>query len=103
LRHRYRDVCAVPNYLEPTTNAARGDIFYVTKVDTRIEGPWFDKDVVKTLTRQLRVFVTKEMYPWQKQILDIVGKVDDRHINIVFDHIGNCGKSMFSEYLEFHE
>jgi hypothetical protein len=39
-------LCAVPYYLEPTTNAARGDVFYVTKVDTRIEDPWADRDVV---------------------------------------------------------
>lgn len=79
---------------------------YVMKADTRIDGPWTDEDtppVPKKMTRQLDTFLTHEMYPYQKQILDMVHETDDRSIKLIYDPVGDCGKSVFSEYLEFKD
>lgn len=92
----------LPNYLEPSSNPTVGEVFYVTKLDTRAEGPWSDRDEVKVLTRQLRTFMTYELYPWQQKVFALCEELDDRNINIIYDVHGNLGKSIFAEYLEYH-
>lgn len=58
----------LPNYCEPTSNPCTGEAFYVSKLDTRVEGPWSDRDEVKVMTRQLRSFMKEEFYPWQSKV-----------------------------------
>ena len=76
---------------------------YVMKGDTRVEGPWSDKDfaVEKKLTRQLKTFLQYELRPWQKTIMDAIMIPDDRKIMFVYDTVGNSGKSIFAEFLEY--
>ena len=92
-----------PNYCAPTTNPEyyRGDAFYQMKKDTRVEGPWTDKDEVKTLTKQLKMFKGYALRPYQQKILDECNTFDMRKINLIWDTTGNCGKSILSEYLEY--
>lgn len=92
-----------PNYLQPTTNPEffKGDAFYASKKDTRIEGPWTDKDEIKNETTQLKLFKTWNLRPYQKRIYDECFKFDMRKINLIWDTAGNSGKSLFSEWLEF--
>lgn len=80
------------------------DFNYVMKADTRIEGPWTDKDFEEPpkLTRQLRDFAGKELYAWQAQVKAWCYEEDDRSIKLVYDSNGNAGKSIFAEYLEYH-
>ena len=77
---------------------------YVMKADSRVEGPWIDTEYVDppVLTRQLVAFETKTKYPWQEQILRWCEEEDDRSIKLIHDTIGNSGKSIMSEYLEYH-
>ena len=56
---------------------------------------------VKRLTRQLRNFMEHEFYSWQKTIYDYVQVEDDRWIHLVYDQVGNVGKSIFLEFLEY--
>ena len=76
---------------------------YVMKADSRVDGPWTDKDYEEPpqLTRQLATFREKEMYPWQRQVQDMVKEEDDRTIKLIVDIYGNAGKSIFAEYLEY--
>jgi hypothetical protein len=69
-----------PNYLEPTvlTEATKGEAFYMTKEDTRIDGPWRDDDVVKVMTRQLKEFIDEDLYEWQTRIIDMCKQFDKR-------------------------
>ena len=56
-------------HLTPTSKpCASGDKFYnyCSKDKTRIDGPWTDKDIVKVITRQLTLFETFELRPYQK-------------------------------------
>lgn len=77
---------------------------YVMKADTRVAGPWSDKEYEEppVLTRQLKSFNEQEMRPWQNQVGEMVKELDDRSIKLIVDHEGNSGKSIFSEYLEYH-
>lgn len=83
----------VPNYIEPTSNPEfrTGDAFYCLKEDTRIEGPWTDKDKPAYIPRQIRE--VKQLYPWQKAIVDSAKIWDTRHINLVYCPTGNKGKT----------
>ena len=77
---------------------------YVMKEDTRLDGPWDDTSLVTEkppLTRQLQRFMEHDFYPWQDKCYKLVQEEDDRWIHLVFDEIGNVGKSIFLEFLEF--
>lgn len=84
---------------------ARNSFNYVMKEDTRIEGPWTDKDMADPpkLTRQLKTFLENDKYPWQQSICELVVVPDDRKIHFIYDEFGNCGKSIFAEYLEYRQ
>jgi len=79
------------------------DFNYVIKTDTLIEGPFTSQDdhEPRVLTRQLGEFLKCELYPWQQQILADAQVFDNRYIDIIFDTKGNCGKSIFAEYLHY--
>lgn len=81
----------------------KGSFNYVMKEDTLMEGPWTEEDFTNPpkLTRQLRTFLQHEMYPWQKQISEMIQVEDDRRIIMVWDEVGNIGKSVFAEYMEY--
>ena len=94
-----------PNYLEPTvlTETTKGEAFYMTKDDTRIDGPWRDDDEVKVMTRQLKEFIDEDLYEWQTRIIDMCKQFDKRKIDLLYDPYGNIGKSMLCEYCEYHD
>ena len=74
---------------------------YSTKLDTRIEGPWYFPPN-KYLGQDLRS--PKKYYPWQRSILAIAKKktIDPRSIHVIFDDKGNTGKSELAKYMAYH-
>lgn len=76
------------------------DDFYVMKEDTRIDGPW-RSDTYVAETRQLKEFKEMTLRGYQQEILNWVNKPDNRIIDVIYDKIGNLGKSLFCEYLEY--
>lgn len=92
-----------PNYFEPTISKEylKGDNFYCMKEDTRIAGPWTDKDVIAPLTEQMKLFLKWDLLPWQKSLMEETKEFDLRKIDLVYDKQGNAGKSLFSEYMEY--
>ncbi len=79
-----------------TSSANRDNDFYVTKVETRVKGPWTDKDKVIYIPRQVREI--KHLYPWQQQVVDSFDVWDKRHINMIHCPKGNIGKSTLVAY-----
>lgn len=74
---------------------------YVMKADTRIDGPWKDDDPEPTyVPRQLREVT--ELRPWQKEILEKAKVFDTREIHIIYDPVGNNGKSVLTTYMGVH-
>lgn len=75
---------------------------YVTKDETRVEGPWTDKDVKKEEDYIPEFFRDVVLYPFQQQLLDLSMQVDDRTINMIVDPKGNLGKSKLADYAELY-
>lgn len=74
---------------------------YVTKQDTRVEGPWADTDPEPPyIPRQIREI--KSLRPFQQNIIDNVDIWDTRHINLVYCPKGNKGKTILVGYLRAH-
>lgn len=74
---------------------------YVSKDDTRVEGPYDINITEPELTRQLMMFNSWELYPWQKKLKMRSLEFDLRKIDIIYNPHGNEGKSLFSEHMEF--
>lgn len=83
-----------------TTEFGNGSFSYVLKADTRIEGPWDDTNVPPPeLTPRMKKFMSSEMYPWQKRVVELCQVYEERKIHVVIDKVGNIGKSALTEYL----
>lgn len=83
-----------------TSNENRDNCFYVTKEDSRVEGPWTDKDQELYIPRQIRGI---SLLPWQQSIVDSAKEWDTRHINIIVDNRGNIGKTTVKTYIRAHQ
>lgn len=99
--------CPFKAHWTPTCNTVHiGCCFnYVLKADTRVDGPWQDSTWTEPpkVTRQLKTFMDHDLRPWQSQLYDMVQREDDRKITMIYDAVGNSGKSIFSEYLEYKQ
>jgi hypothetical protein len=79
---------------------------YSTKLQSRIDGPWSDKDkCTKVMTTQLTHFRGLPLRPYQLKLKEIIenhkNNPDFRKIYFIQDKIGSIGKSLFAEYLEY--
>ena len=85
--------------------ALSGNVNYVLKEETRIEGPWnhddFDLRFAPVMTRQLRAFMGLTLKPYQVHLLERLQTVNDRTVIFCRDKPGGAGKSIFSEFLEY--
>lgn len=81
-----------------TSNTNKDNCFYVTKEDTRINGPWKDDDDKPMyIPRQIREI--PELFSWQNTIVEDRLIWNTRNINIVIDEKGNTGKSILRTYV----
>lgn len=66
---------------------------YVTKEDTRIEGPWkWDSSEPDYIPRQIREVET--LYAWQSLVIEKIKQWESRIINVIIDKQGCKGKSI---------
>lgn len=86
-------------HLAPLTNTSlqEGGFNYFMKADTREDGPWSDKDEEQYIPRQYRHIT---LYPWQEDVIEISRKFDTRTINMIYDPVGNIGKSTVASITE---
>lgn len=88
----------LPGYhLSITSKENINNVYYVTKEETRVAGPWSSSDEVLIVPRQ---FKNKEWYPFQQKILESRSKIDDRSINLIYDPVGCKGKSTIVGYMD---
>eukprot|EP00996_Jenningsia_fusiforme_P004000 NODE_479_length_2199_cov_29.733023_g441_i0.p1 GENE.NODE_479_length_2199_cov_29.733023_g441_i0~~NODE_479_length_2199_cov_29.733023_g441_i0.p1 ORF type:complete len:281 (+),score=49.03 NODE_479_length_2199_cov_29.733023_g441_i0:712-1554(+) len=94
-------------HISPTTKGVHdGSTFnYVLKADSRVEGPWTDAEYEEppVLTRQLANFNANPKRAYQVALEEIARTYDERSIHFVYDPVGNIGKSIFAEYLEYNK
>jgi len=90
---------AVPpgGHFQMTSLANAKNFDYVMKADTRIDGPWSDKDVELYIPRQFKGLVLR---PWQQWVVNRSKIFNDRIINVVYDPEGGHGKSTLASYCE---
>lgn len=91
-----------PNFhLSITSKENIGNNYYVTKQETRINGPWSSDDKPPPyIPRQIQEI--QQLYPWQQQVVDSANIWDKRTINIIIDKEGNHGKSILCTYCGVH-
>jgi len=91
----------VPNYLEPTAKENhKQEFFYCLKKDTRIEGPWTDKDKEKVYVPTQYSKLVDKLYPYQKKLIQML--IDLRKLILIYDPEGNKGKSSLSAIFELY-
>lgn len=81
-----------------------GEAFYkyTTKEETRIDGPWTDRDVETYIPKQYRG-LEKTLMPWQQECWDLQKKFETRKVNIIYDLDGNKGKSTIAHLSRLHK
>lgn len=92
-----------PCEISRTSNGGVATQFnYCMKDDSRVEGPWTDKDPVPPyIPRQYRGLLDR-LYPYQRQIHASLDVFDSRTINLIFDPSGNHGKSTIGALCALH-
>lgn len=75
-------------HVSPTSEENRTNNFYVTKEETRFEGPWTDEMLANYIPKRYRNI---DLRPWQRQVMQT--QDDDRHVNLIYDSVGGKGKS----------
>lgn len=86
-------------HLSPTSTTNRDNDFYVTKEETRIEGPFTDKNY-KYIPRDVRG--VKTLFAWQEKLKKKLLTYNERVIDVVYDTVGNNGKTTFARYMMIH-
>lgn len=93
-------------HVSPTSNPAMysGNEFYVTKVDTRIDGPWTDRSDINPSTIPSRLRGVPTWRPWQQDVINFINEEpNDRIVNVIFDPDGDSGKTFLTLYLMAHK
>ena len=80
---------------------------YVMKADTKVGPTYNDTEWQEPppMTQQLQTFLTAVegtgLYPYQTELEQKFQRTDDRHITYIVDLVGNVGKTMFCEWMEY--
>lgn len=84
-------------HLSRTSTAGKGDNFYVTKVETRVDGPWiFPRNSLVTEDKYVPRQFRRDMdRPFQRSIYAMSKEWDPRTIYCIINFRGNVGKSTF--------
>lgn len=91
-------------HFSPTSNNVAGKkskdttFNYVVKVDTRIEGPWTDRDCMDEVPEDLKVQL--DFYPFQQSLWDMAGEFDGRALDNIIDPIGAQGKTYIIRWMD---
>lgn len=89
----------IPGHWSQTSKGAMNDFSrYVTKCETRVEGPWSDKDEVELPDDWLEGIDAP--LSWQQEVIDKCKlKGNGRVVNIIVDPQGGIGKTTLAELL----
>lgn len=85
-------------HLSVTSKDGCKDYDYVSKENTRIEGPWTSWDA--PVPRQIQGITLR---PWQQQVVDSAMTFDARSIDVIIDTEGCLGKSTLKTFVGVHK
>ena len=86
-----------------TSRANQSNMFYVMKEETRIDGPWSDKDDILPIYVPRQIREVDHLMEWQKEVIRISKVWDTRTVNYLYDPIGGTGKSIIGTYMGVHK
>lgn len=88
---------------ESSNTSQADEVFYTMKYDTRVEGPWDDKNwhIPPYIPRQYRGLLDR-LHPFQTHILDSRNHFNDREVNMLVDTNGCSGKSTVASLAQLH-
>ena len=86
-------------HLSPTSRENADNDFYVSKEESRIDGPWKDTDRVIYIPKHFRVVGANGFLPFQQSIIDIMNTEPGRSVHCIIDNKTNQGKSTFVGFL----
>ena len=78
---------------ESSNNSKNFDVFYALKDETRVEGPWDNRDAAPTYVPRQYKGKDAQLYPWQQAIRDSMNVFDSRTLNYIYDPTGGKGKT----------
>lgn len=89
-------------HLSVTSTANRGNMFYVLKPESRVNGPWSSQmeSSAPFIPSRVREFLPR---PWQAAVITKCAENDDRTVHVVYDPDGNTGKTTLMVYLAVHQ
>lgn len=77
------------------------DDFYVTKEETRVEGPWSEKNMIEEIDEEI---MTMKLWPWQAKVTEMISQpIESRIINVLYDPNTNNGKSWLKKWLRWKQ
>lgn len=89
-------------HFSPTSSENRDNYFYVTKEDTRTDGPWSDATDDGPLYIPIQIRDLK-LGPWQEDVIESRNKFDSRGVDVIVNPGGNKGKSTVKTYIGAHK
>lgn len=112
-RMSFKNGCRKPELLKKLANWNKGDSLtlkveyneegssqYVVKEDTRVAGPWSKDKMVGSIPKDIKGITLR---PWQQHIVDSASIDDFRCVDVVYDPVGNNGKSIVSRHIGVHK
>lgn len=111
-RNHFSDLKLSTVHISSTSRANTSNDFYVTKEDTRVEGPWRfpEEEPINTkekcvIERCDDVSDMTQLFPWQHRMIKILQTPDKsyRLINCVYNDGGGIGKSRFARYCSINK
>lgn len=89
-------------HLSVTSNENRTNEFYVTKEETRIKGPWDDRNNTPIYIPRDVKNITALFY-WQHQLLALSKEYDIRRLILVVDPKGGKGKTVWTRWMQCYK
>lgn len=87
-------------HVTTTATVNKNEDFYCMKEETRVEGPFTDKNNVY-IPRDVRNMVT--LKPWQAALRKELSVYNERTVDVIIDPKGRIGKTRFTRYMEIYE
>lgn len=93
---KYPSISLLP---ESKEGEEESNFYCMKKDDTYRQGPWSNEKKKVYVPKQI---LNIELYPWQKKLIEMSQIWDTRHINVIYDTVGNNGKSTLCTYMGVH-
>lgn len=84
-------------HLSPEHGTDEEGNFYCTKEETRVAGPWSDRDAGNR--RYPKQWATLPHMQWHDTVIDLLEAQDSRHMLLVIDKVGESGKTVLTKRL----